>query len=164
MRPKVTTLSMHSDRSFQSARDYGLKECRHIALVRFDGPLFYANAGYLEEKITERIRVMPELRHILIVSNGINDMDASGEEMLALIVDRVRSAGFEISFAGVNEKVLAVMKRTHLYEAIGEKHIFPTIFQAVEKIHSSGHTQCKSSCPLLSVCLIDDSPQFEKKE
>jgi hypothetical protein len=63
MRPKVTTLSMYADRSFKSARDYGLKECRHIALVRFDGSLFYANAGYLEEKITERLRVMPELRH-----------------------------------------------------------------------------------------------------
>ena len=32
---------------------------------------------------------MPELKHILIVSSGINDMDASGEEMLSLIVDRV---------------------------------------------------------------------------
>ncbi|MEM5786670.1 MAG: SulP family inorganic anion transporter [Syntrophobacteraceae bacterium] len=164
MRPKVTTLSMHEDRSFQSARDHGLKECRHIAVVRFDGPLFYANAGYLEEKVSERIRVMPELRHILIVANGINDMDASGEEMLSLIVDRVRSAGYDISFSGLNENVLAVMKRTHLYEKISEKNIFSSVYRAVERIHASGHTQCNESCPLLCVCFAEDSPEFRKKE
>jgi anti-anti-sigma regulatory factor len=164
MRPKVTTLSMYADKSFQSARDHGLKECKHIALVRFDGALFYANAGFLEENISERIRSMPELKHILIVASGINDMDASGEEMLSLIVDRVRSAGYDISVAGLNEKVLAVMKRTHLYEKIGEKHIYSSISDAVDAIHSMGHTQCKESCPLLAVCFVDDLPQFEKKD
>jgi len=163
MRPKVTTLSMSEDRSFQSARDHGLKECRHIALIRFDGALFYANAGYLEEKVTERIRAMPELKHILIVSNGINDMDASGEEMLSLIVDRVRSAGYGISFAGLNEKVLQVMKRTHLLAKIEDRNIYSTISHAVEAIHSSGRTQCRESCPLLSVHLVDDAPHLQKK-
>jgi sulfate permease, SulP family len=163
MRPKVTTLSMYADKSYQSARDHGLRECRHIALIRFDGPLFYANAGYLEEKVSDRIRSMAELKHLLIVSSGINDMDASGEEMLSLIVDRVRSAGYDISFAGVNEKVLAVMRRTHLYEKIGERNIYSTILSAVEAIHSKGHTQCKLSCPLLSVSFIKDM-QLEGKE
>jgi MFS superfamily sulfate permease-like transporter len=163
MRPKVTTLSMSADRSYQSARDHGLRECRHIAVIRFDGALFYANAGYLEEKVSDRIRTMPELRHLLIIANGINDMDASGEEMLSLIVDRVRTAGYDISFAGLNEKVLAVMKRTHLYEKIGESNIYSTIINAVESIHSKGHTQCKLSCPLLSVSFIKDM-QLEGEE
>ena len=132
-------------------------------MIRFDGALFYANAGYLEEKVSERIRAMPELKHILIVSNGINDMDASGEEMLSLIVDRVRSAGYEISFAGLNEKVLGVMERTHLLAKIEEKNIYSTIYQAVEAIHSSGHTQCRESCPLVSVRFVNDTPHFQKK-
>ncbi|HYA41984.1 MAG TPA: SulP family inorganic anion transporter [Syntrophobacteraceae bacterium] len=151
MRPKVTTLSMYADASFQSALHHGLEECRHIAMIRFDGALFYANASYLEEKVTERMREMPELKHIVIVSNGINDMDASGEEMLSLIVDRVRAAGCGISFAGLNEKVLGVMERTHLLAKIEEENIYSTISHAVEAIHASGQTQCKESCPLLSV-------------
>ncbi|MFZ0927306.1 MAG: SulP family inorganic anion transporter [Syntrophobacteraceae bacterium] len=164
MRPKVTTLSMSEDSSFQSARDHGLKECRHIAVIRFDGALFYANAGYLEEKVTERIRAMPELKHILIISSGINDMDASGEEVLSLIVDRARSAGYGISFAGLNEKVLGVMNRTHLLAKIGENNIYSTIPHAVEAIHSSSHTQCGEICPLLSVRFVEDTPHLAKKE
>lgn len=156
MRPKVATLSMYADQSYKSARDFGLKECRHIALIRFDGSLFYANAGYLEEKITEIILTTPELKHIIIVSNGINDMDASGEEMLSLIVDRVRSAGYDISFSGINENVLAVMQRTHLDAKIGSENIFPTMQEAVTVIHSRAHTQCdQKACPLLSVCFLE---------
>jgi MFS superfamily sulfate permease-like transporter len=154
MRPKVVVLSKYTDSSFRSAQDLGLRECRHISMIRFDGPLFYANAGYLEEQISELTRAMPDLRHILIVCNGINDMDASGEEMLSLIVDRVRSAGYDISFSGINENVYAVMKRTHLYERIGKENIFPTMQKAVEAIHVRAHTGCGEQCPLLSVCFI----------
>ncbi len=164
MRPKVTTLSMHADKSFQSARDYGLKECRHIAMIRFDGALFYANATYLEEKVSERIRTMPELRHILIVCNGINDMDASGEEMLSLIVDRVRSSGYGVSFAGLNEKVLGVMTRTHLLEKIGENNIYSTVYVAVEGIHVGRKAKCLENCPLLWTRPVDDAPPLGKKE
>lgn len=154
MRPKVTTLSMYPDHSYQSARDFGLRECRHIAVIRFDGQLFYANAGFLEEQISEKMMSMPELRHFLIVANGINDMDASGEEMLSLIVDRVRSAGYDISFTGVNEKVMDVMNRTHLLEKIGEKNIYPGVECAVDAIHSKAHTKCEESCPLQAVCFL----------
>ena len=158
MRPKVATLSMYEDLSYRSARDFGLKECRHIALIRFDGSLFYANAGYLEEKISDIILNMPELKHIIIVSNGINDMDASGEEMLSLIVDRVRSAGYDISFSGIKENVLEVMERTHLDAKIGDENMFPTMHDAVRIIHSREHTQCdEKSCPLLSVCFLQES-------
>lgn len=159
MRPRVTTLSMYADRSYRSAKDFGLKECRHIAMIRFEGSLFYANAGYLEDQISELLMTKRELKHILIVANGINAMDASGEEMLSLIVDRLRSGGYDISFSGINENVLAVMRRTHLYEKIGEDHIFSTRYRAVEVIHARSHTQChEDTCPLLSVCFLEDRP------
>ena len=159
MRPRVTTLSMYADRSFRSAKDFGLRECRHIAMIRFEGSLFYANAGYLEDQITELLMTKRELKHILIVANGINAMDASGEEMLSLIVDRLRSGGYDISFSGINENVLAVIKRTHLYEKIGEDHIFSTRYRAIEVIHARSHTQCQEdTCPLLSVCFLEDKP------
>jgi len=155
MRPRITSLAMYPDQSYRSAREFGLKECKHIAMIRFEGQLFYANAGYLEDKISELLLAKPELKHIHIVSNGINDMDASGEEMLSLIVERVRSGGYDISFSGLNENVLAVMKRTHLFAKIGEHNIFSTMHKAVEVIHARSHTRCgESECPLLAVCFL----------
>ncbi|MDR3567490.1 MAG: SulP family inorganic anion transporter [Syntrophobacteraceae bacterium] len=156
MRPKVTTLSMYPDKSFKSARQHGLKECKHIAMIRFEGQLFYANAGFLEDMIFDLTMNKRELRHIHIVANGINDMDSSGEEILSLVVERVRSAGYDISFSGLNENVMEVLKRTHLYERIGERNIFSTMQAAIQTIHSRSHTRCREDeCPLMTVCFIN---------
>jgi anti-anti-sigma factor len=124
-------------------------------MVRFDGPLFFANASYLEDQITERLMNKKGLRHIVIVCNGINDIDASGEETLSLLVERTRSGGVDISFSGVNETVMKVFKNTHLIEKIGEDHIYPTMEKAVCSVYDETHTDNKEDmCPLRTVCRI----------
>jgi SulP family sulfate permease len=155
MRPTVASLARHEDESLRDAIAHGLKQCRYIALIRFDGPLFFANSSYLEDQIMERMQSMKDLRHILIVSDGINDMDASGEETLSSIVDRVRAAGLDISFSGVNESVMKVLKRTFLLEKIGEDHIYPTLEHAIRSIHRQAHADdVEGVCPLMDVCRL----------
>jgi MFS superfamily sulfate permease-like transporter len=155
MKPNVAHLSLHPDGSFRDAEYWGLQECRHISMIRFDAPLFFANASYFEELVSERINTVPELRHILLVANGINDMDASGADVLGLAVDNVRAAGIEFSISGLKENALALMKRTHLYEKIGEEHIFPTQVTAISRIFDAAHEGSnEEQCPLLIVCLL----------
>jgi MFS superfamily sulfate permease-like transporter len=155
MRPTVATLSRHEDKAFRDALTHGLKECQHVTLIRFDGPLFFANASYLEDQIAERMRTMKKLEHIIIVCNGINDIDASGEEALSLVIENVRSAGLDISFSGVNEAVMKVLKRTHMLEKIGNDHIYPTMETAVCTVHEHTHAHGEEDiCPLMNVCRI----------
>jgi SulP family sulfate permease len=153
MRPTVASLARHSDQSFRCVTTHDLKECRYISMVRFDGPLFFANASYLEDQIMKLMLTKNKLRHIIIVSNGINDIDASGEETLSLLVDRIRSAGIDISLSGVNEAVMKVLKRTHFPEKIGEDHIYPTMEAAISDIHGKTHKDVEEKfCPLVTVC------------
>jgi len=155
MRPTVASLSMSADKTLHDSTAFGLKQCEYIAVVRFDAPLFFANASYLEDQIAHRRRTMKNLKHIHIVSNGINDMDASGEEALSLIVDRVRSAGIDISLSGVHVSVMKVLKRTHLLEKIGEDHIYPTMEKAISAIHEETHRAGQEdACPLITVCRL----------
>lgn len=96
-----------------------------------------------------------KLKHIVIVANGINDMDASGEETLSLLVDRIRSAGIDVSLCGLNEAVMRVMKRTHLDAKIGDDRLYPTIERAVEAIHAEAHRDSvEPDCPLKTVCYL----------
>ena len=153
MRPKIAALSRHEDQSLRCALTHDLKECIYIAMVRFEGPLFFANASYLEDEIMELMRTKTNLKHIIIVSNGINDIDASGEEVLSLLVDRIRSAGIDISLSGVNESVMKVFERTHFKEKIGENHIYPTMERAINAVHEETHKgSSEEACPLLTVC------------
>jgi SulP family sulfate permease len=155
MRPTIATLARYDDQSLRDCTTFGLKECEYVALIRFDGPLFFANSSYLEDKITERMRSKRNLKHIILVSNGINDIDASGEETLSLMIDRVRSAGVDISLSGVNETVARVIKQTHLREKIGEDHIFPTMEKAISGIYVKTHKEGEEEvCPLMVVCRL----------
>ena len=159
MRPSVHSLARAEDEALRCVNIHGLRECDYVSLVRFDGPLFFANSSYLEDKIMEVMRSKKNLRHIIIVANGINDIDASGEETLSLLIDRIRSAGIDISLSGVNESVMKVFQRTHLPEKIGRDHLFPTMERAVESIHEETHRHSQeSACPLLTVCRYVEVP------
>jgi MFS superfamily sulfate permease-like transporter len=155
MRPSVVSLARAEDEALRCVTTHGLRECEYVAMVRFDGPLFFANASYLEDKIMEIMRIKRNLKHIIIVANGINDIDASGEETLSLLVDRVRSAGVDISMSGVNESVMEVFRRTHFPAKLGEDHIFPTMEKAITTVHQTAHENGQEeACPLLTVCRL----------
>jgi anti-anti-sigma factor len=155
MRPRVATLARYEDQSLRDCTTFGLRECEHIAMIRFEGPLFFANSSYLEDIITERMQSKKNLKHIILVANGINDMDASGEETLSLLVDRVRSAGVDFSLSSANEKVTEVLRATHLWERIGDDHIFPTMEKAVSSVYTEAHKENQEEiCPLMTVCRI----------
>jgi len=156
MRPTVASLARHADQAFRCVTTHDLRECEYISMVRFDGPLFFANASYLEDQIMKLMRTKENLKHIIIVSNGINDIDASGEETLSLLVDRIRSAGIDISLSGVNEAVMEVLKRTHFPEKIGDDHVYPTMEKAINDIHEKTHRDgLEDSCPLVTVCYVE---------
>jgi MFS superfamily sulfate permease-like transporter len=163
MHPAVTTLSLSTDKGLHDALIFGLKTCRYIDVVRFDGPLFFANSSYLEEQIADHRKNQPDLRHILLVSNGINDIDASGQETLSLLIDRTRKAGIDISLSGVNDSVMAVLERTHLAAKIGRDHIFPNSHMALRFIHEKTHKGSEAeNCPLKNV--VFRMPEKEKTE
>lgn len=154
MRPVVAKLSMYKDGSLQSSEHHRLRGCRHIAVVRFDGALFFANASYLDEQIIKFRTDMPDLRYVLLDASGINDIDASGEEELALLVDRLHAAGFGFAVCNAKGPILAVLDRTHLFDKIGRENFYPdtraAVADIVNKVHESPDLPsegCKS-CPL----------------
>lgn len=155
MRPVVASLSMHEDKVLKSAKHHRLKGCKHIAVVRFDGALFFANASYLDEQVIKFRSEMPDLRYILLDASGINDMDASGEEALALLVARVRSAGIGFAISSAKGTIMAVLERTHLLDKIGRENFYPDSLTAVENIVYYVHHQTDlpekgcGNCPLV---------------
>jgi anti-anti-sigma factor len=165
MKPAIAMLSKHRDGTFRNAERFSLAQCRYIAVIRFPSPLFFANVNCLEEKVLERIASMPDLRHVLIVGNGINEVDASGVEMLYSLVRRLREAGYDMSLSGLNDSVLDVMRRTGLYDKIGEDHLFRNASNAVEGMHAKTHVDSKErECPLLAVVALEPpGPEHRKK-
>ena len=68
-------------------------------------------------------------------------------------MDRIRSAGIDISLSGINESVMKVLKRTHFLEKVGEDHVYSTMEKAIQGVHEKSHEGGDEEiCPLLTAC------------
>ncbi len=155
MYPQITALTCGPDGTLCDMALHRRTECRHIALVHFQGPLFFANSVLLEDHVIRLIESRKELRHIHMVCSGITHMDASGEESLAMLVQRAGKAGIEMSFSGVMGSVAQVMGRTGILASVGLQNIFLTPREAVCAIHKRvRHDADCTECPLAQLfCL-----------
>jgi len=149
MKPAITMLSLHPDGTFRNRSRFNLDQCRHLAVIRYSGSIFFANVSYLEDQVLDTVRSMPELKHVLIVGNGINEMDASGEETLSSLVTRLHEQGLGVSMSGLNDAVLDAMRRAGLLAKIGEDNIYRNAARAVENIWQQAHRGSdETECPL----------------
>ncbi len=159
MRPKVVTLSLNRDKLLRNSKAHGLKECKYISAIRFDGRLFFTNANHLDEMISKIKSLKPDLKHILIKGDSINDLDASGEEMLSNIVDKTRNEKCGFSLCGMKGDVMASLKRSHLLDKIGEENIYSRASDAIENIFRQTHDntdEARQSCPLMTYVPEED--------
>ncbi len=136
MKPRVAILGRMPDGSLRDAGVNNLPASNVVTTVRFDGRLYFANVSYFEDAVLNAVAENPEAPYVLIVGDGINDMDASGEEVVHHLVERLNENGIVVLFAGMKKQVLDVMRATGLHDVIGEKRFFPNAEQALERIYA----------------------------
>ena len=134
MRPRVAILGRHPDGTLRDAMLHNLKTSEHIIVIRFDGSLYFANVPYFEDAILDAVANHPKARWVLIVGDGINQLDASGEEVIRHLLQRLRKNGISVVFSGLKQQVLQVIQRTGLYTEIGADSLFRTEDQALEHL------------------------------
>lgn len=150
MRPRIAVLAMQSDGSLGDAEAHILKTCPKISMLRFDGPLFFANTGYFEEKVLERVASKPELKFIIIDAEGINEIDATGEEMLHQLAVRLHSLGIEFVFCRTKKQVMDVFLRTGFASESWMDHFLHTEQQAIRFAWERIENCEEEKCPLSS--------------
>ena len=148
MRPRIAVLAMQSDGSLGDAQANILQTCAKISMLRFDGPLFFANTGYFEEKVLERVASKPDLKFIIIDAEGINEIDATGEEMLHTLAIRLNDLGIEFLFCRTKKQVMDIFLRTGFASEAWMDHFLHTEEQAI-KYAWERISDCKEDkCPL----------------
>ncbi|MFK7795167.1 MAG: SulP family inorganic anion transporter [Gammaproteobacteria bacterium] len=148
MRPRIAVLAMQSDGSLADAESNILKTCPKITILRFDGSLFFANTGYFEEKVLERVASKPDLKFIIIDAEGINEIDATGEEMLHQLALRLHGLGIEFLFCRTKKQVMDVFLRTGFASDAWLDHFCHTEQQAIDFAWSKIDGCQEESCPL----------------
>jgi len=124
MHPRLAVLGRHQDGTLRDAALYGLPLSEHLAALRFDGQLYFANVPYFEDCVLDVVARFPKARHILVVANGINQIDASGDETIRHLVEQLRASGITLAFSGMKTQVKGVLAATGTLGIIGEVNLF----------------------------------------
>ena len=148
MAPRIAVLSRDPDGSLRDAEVRKLQTCRNISLIRFDGSLYFANTGYFEDKILERVALKPDLKFVIIDAEGINSIDSTGEEMLGMLTERLREAGVELIFSRAKKQLWDTFERTGLMDKLGRDHMFALRTQAFNYAWDKLGDNHAETCPL----------------
>jgi len=111
-----------------------------VAVIRFDGGLFFATADALEDRLRETIHSTPGLTGIVLDCGGINFVDSQGAAKMADIADLAREAGVTLRLARLKPAVRATLARDGVIERIGAERIHGNIFRAVQAAQAAVDT------------------------
>ncbi len=110
-----------------------LEQRKDIAIVRLDGPLYFANLVFVKDKLDQLIaKKGASLQFLLINAESISHVDSSAIHALEEWIKDFRSRGIDVGFAGVIGPVRDAFARAHLTDFIGKDHFFLSNQQAVD--------------------------------
>jgi SulP family sulfate permease len=149
MRPRVAVVSRYPDGTFRDVSVHNLPRCPNITVMRFDGQLYFANAGYFEDKVLEQVAEGgQELKFIIVDGGSINQLDATGEEVLGHLVERLHAQGIELLVAQMKKQFMDTLRRTGVIHHIGEERFFARVEDALEHAWARLGAEHEATCPL----------------
>ncbi|MBF0399392.1 MAG: SulP family inorganic anion transporter [Magnetococcales bacterium] len=140
--PRVPDPS-HPHRRFFTPID--TPECPQVRLVRVDGSLFFAAISTIQEHFEQM--ASPQT-HLIVVASGINFVDLSGAEFLALEASKRRAAGAGLYLVRLKERPYVLLERGGYLETIGKENLFASKYEAIAAVFRKlDHARC-AKCPL----------------
>lgn len=143
MKPRAEIVSYKRDGTLGGIRSHKLAPISDSFVpIRFDGSLTFATVAYFEDIILEAERKFPDVKAILVIGSGINEMDASGEEKIRELNDRLAELDVKIMFSGLKHQVMKLLDVSGLIEEIGEDRFFSDKQTALKALTVLYGTSC----------------------
>ena len=140
MRPHFAEVSLAEDDTYRDAHLFGMETSQTLALFRYDGDLYFANAGYLEKKLLNAVADKPQLKVLILDLEAVDQIDVTGEEMLTHMSEHLKEAGIEFFITRAKFRIMHTLKRSGLYDVIGEEHFYSkrkVMLEAIKKKYGS---------------------------
>lgn len=87
-----------------------------IVTLRIDESLYFANARFLEDYVTDRVTCDAPIRHVILMCSAVNEIDMSALESLEAINARLRDMGITLHLSEVKGPVMDRLKRSHFLD------------------------------------------------
>ena len=141
MKPRVVFPANDERLMPAEAVEAGVLDDGSIVRMRFEGSLVFANVAFFEEQLQKMLARTPNLKVLIIDGVAINEVDASGNEMLRKYFERLDQSGIEVLFTRLRAPIMEVFKRSHMFVDIGKQHFHrrpPDVFNYAWELVQTG--------------------------
>jgi SulP family sulfate permease len=136
-RPNVAVLGhLPGTRSFRDVqRHESAGRIEGILMLRVDASFSFANAEFLKDLILKESQASDHsIRAVIIDASSINDLDTTAAGVLTAVSETLKKRGVDLYFGGMKEPVMRTMRRTDLYDVLGEDHFYLSPHRAVKHL------------------------------
>lgn len=104
-----------------------------LVLLRWDAPLFFANAEQFQSTVMAALAASPTpVQRLVIAAEPVTSIDVTSADMLAELDRTLEARGVELQFAEMKDPVKDKMRQFELFENMGESAFHPTVGAAVD--------------------------------
>jgi len=114
------------------ANDPARKRVRRICVLRPDGPIFWANATTVFDRIRQRLAARPDACVVLLDLEATNQMDTTTAEQLDRLISELQDKHIQLYLVRVFRNVRDVLTRARVLDRIGEDRLWHSISAGVK--------------------------------
>lgn len=130
---------------FRNIRRHAVETDSHLAILRVDESLYFANVRYLEDLVTTVTSRDPPPRNLVLTCQAVNVIDASALESLEALNRRLTNQGIGLHLAEVKGPVMDRLSHTRLLESLNGR-VFLSTFGAWRELHGRGPARLSTPC------------------
>ncbi len=133
-KPNIAILGTTENHRFINViRDSSVKVCPQVKIVRVDGSIYFGALEVVSD-FFNNLYENGEVKHVLIVSKGINFIDLAGATWLSYEAQKWQERGGGIYFCGLKIVSQQILKKGGFRDEIGEENFYPDKLTAIEEI------------------------------
>jgi len=124
-RPHITVVGrIAGTEQFRGQKRFDVETFDHIATVRVDENLYFANANQVENKLLKLIERRPGTDHLVLMCSAINTIDISGLEMLYRVNESLKRHNVLFHFCDVKSAVMRQLDATDFRDRMSGRLFF----------------------------------------
>ncbi|XP_074574937.1 sulfate transporter 3.1-like [Curcuma longa] len=151
-RPRTTVLGrIPNSMAYRRVDQYSTAQSvPGVLILHIDAPIYFANAGYLRERISRWIDEETEsskgeetgLHYLILDLGAVGSIDTSGISMIEEVKKIIERIDIKLVLANPGSEVMKKLDSSKVLEAIGHEWIFLTVADAVAACDFALH-KCK---------------------
>jgi SulP family sulfate permease len=121
-----------------------LDTARDILILRFDAQLYFANANYFKDFISDKLDQNEHVKHIILHAGSINSIDSSALHMLHDVMSDIEARDIKMYFVEVTGPIRDILNKTGFTSLLGAERFFLNVNDAVEYIRRGTEDKAKA--------------------